>query len=122
MKSDRRNTSKSKEIVSNVSGGTPETRHALFPVISKPSVPCVGSSGQAEHRLPRGGQSPRATRRTRALRAALLAAVEAFCDTLEAHEPERRAPVRLPPRPGDGPFTETDQAEAKRVLKAMGVR
>lgn len=87
MRRDRRKSSKPLEIVSGVSGCGPETRHSKSPVVSPDSAPCVGLSSQTGVAAP---HARKFSRKAQTLRAALHAAVEAFCDAMDAGEPARR--------------------------------
>jgi hypothetical protein len=118
MSRDRRKSSKPLEIVSGVSGCGPETRHSKSPVVSPDSAPCVGLSSQTRVAAP---QAKKFSRRAQTLRAALHAAVEAFCDAMDAGEAPRRPSARPVVVDENAPPRASDNAAAKSALKRMGL-
>lgn len=113
------NQSKPLEIVSSVSVEDTRTRHSKTSVVSPESAPCVGNVGRNPARAPKGREKNRApSKKARALRDALHAAVEAFCDLMDESEPERRVAARVvAARPEDRPPTDSDRAAAKAIVK-----
>jgi hypothetical protein len=113
------NQPKPLEIVSSVSVEAPRTRHSKSSVVSPESAPCVGKVGPNPAQAPKGREKNRApSKKARALREALHAAVEAFCDILDESEPERRVAARVVAvRPDDRPPADSDRAAAKAIVK-----
>lgn len=113
------NQPKPLEIVSSVSVEGAQTRHSKSPVVSRESAPCVGKVSPNPAQAPKGREKNRApTKKARALREALHAAVEAFCDLMDESEPERRVAARVVAvRDDDRPPTDSDRAAAKAIVK-----
>lgn len=121
--SDAANQPKPLEIVSGVSGRNAKTRHSKSSTVSRKSASCVGNVGAPPTQLPYAGEKNRApSRRSQALRAALHAAVEAFCDVMDAAEPERRPAARPVVVDANAPPRASDNAAANSALKRMGLR
>lgn len=113
------NHSKPLENVSSVSGGSARTRHSKSSTVSRPSSACVSQVGSTPTNAPYRGEKNRApSKRARTLREALHAAVDAYCDVMDAAEPERRVAERVVARrPDDAPPQDTDRAAAKAIVR-----